>query len=112
MELQNERKQNEDERNQFFIREMNKLQRQIAKKESKKKQAARRHSHEVPDYDALYKKFIVELENKKNQNRKHVKAAPFVLETASRTRNCTEHNHKNEQPVMTRSNSLSRLSKP
>ena len=110
MELQNEKKQLEEEKNQFFIKEMNKLQRQMAKKESKKARSTRRHSHDVPDYDSLYKKFIVELENKKNQNRKHVRAEPFVLETASRTRNCNENHNHDEKPELFRSNSMSRLS--
>jgi len=69
MELQNEKKQLEEEKNQFFVKEMNKLQRQLNKKQSRKK-ATRRLSHDVPDYDTLYKKFVVELENRKNQNRK------------------------------------------
>lgn len=110
MELQNEKKQLEEEKNQFFIKEMNKLQRQMNRKQSRKKNT-RRHSHEVPDYDTLYKKFIVELENKKNQNRKHVKAEPFVLETALRGRNCNESHNHNEKPQMSRSSSMSRLSK-
>jgi hypothetical protein len=110
MELQNEKKQLEEEKNQFFVKEMNKLQRQLNKKQSRKK-VTRRLSHDVPDYDTLYKKFVVELENRKSQNRKHVKAEPFVLETALRTRNCNETHNHNENPRMTRSSSMSRLSK-
>ena len=107
LELQQNKKLLEMERNEYFIQEMNRLQKELEDKEGIKNN---RKTHEIPDYDELYRKFVIEMENKKNMNRKSIKAEPFVLLAASRTR--AKNNLDNtSQTQMSRSSSMSRLSK-
>lgn len=81
-------------------------------KSSKPPPAAVRKSHDVPDYDALYKKFIVDLEMKKAQNRKSIDSKPFSLRAAARTRKPAEDKSNNNKKTLNRSNSsMARLSK-
>ena len=108
MEMQNEKKKLEQERNEILLSEMNRIKKEIEKKELRKKKY--KFTHEVPDYDALYKKFIIELEMKKAQNRKHTKVEPFVLRSESRSRK-NSATSKNDENVLVRSSSMSRLSK-
>ena len=106
LELQQNKKLLEMERNEFFIREMNRLQKEVENKETKKNDLK---THEVPDYDELYKKFVIDMEKKKAGNRKSIKVEPFVLRAASRTRNKAQ-NSEIEMKRMNRSSSMSRLS--
>lgn len=113
MELQEEKKMLEVERNQMFIKEMNRLQRELNEKESKR----RRHKffHDIPDHDAKYRKFIIELETRKACNRKNTQAKPFNLMSATRARDCEHESFykaSTAQPSFARSSSsMSRLSK-
>lgn len=107
MEMQEAKKLLEIERNQMFINEINRLQKEIDIKESK---INKRKTHEIPDYDELYKKFTIELENKKNQNRKHIKTAPFVLRAASRNRKSIDQRNQSDIKLNRSSSSMSRLS--
>lgn len=107
MEMQEAKKLLEIERNQMFINEINRLQKEIDIKESK---INKRKTHEIPDYDELYKKFTIELENKKNQNRKHIKTAPFVLRAASRNRKSIDQSNQSDIKLNRSSSSMSRLS--
>ncbi len=114
MELLEEKKLLEIERNQLFIDEMNRLQRELSEKE--KHNSSIRKTHQVPDYDELYKKFTIEMETKKAVNRKNTRTVPFVLKSASRTgcrKGCAHKDHLNQSQVkFNRSNSsMSRLSK-
>lgn len=65
-------------------------------------------SHDVPDYDALYRKFIIEMEQRKADNRKNTKQEPFTLLTESRTR--PSKNTESRENSLRKSDSLSRLS--
>lgn len=73
---------------------------------SSSKKKPTRKSYDVPDYDALYKKFIVELETKKAENRKITKAEPFALSTDNHQRS-----RNDDSKGLRKSNSMSRLSK-
>lgn len=111
MELQEEKKMLEVERNQMFIKEMNRLQRELNEKEKK-----RRHKffHDIPDHDAKYRKFIIELETRKAYNRKNTQAKPFNLMSGTRARDCEHESFykASTQPSFARSSSsMSRLSK-
>jgi hypothetical protein len=94
MEMQEERKMMEIERNQMFIQEMNRLQKEINKREQVKNGKA---SYTVPDYDALYKKFMTEFERKKSQNRKYTEPKPFALISEVRGKIIKEMKKNNEQ---------------
>lgn len=67
MGLLEEKKLLEIERNQLFMAEMDRLHKEMNDKELSK--ASMRKSHDVPDYDESYKKFTVELEQRKAHNR-------------------------------------------
>ncbi len=106
MELQEAKKLLEMERNQMFIDEMNRLQTEIDFKESK---INPRKTHEIPDYDEQYRKFVIELENKKMQNRKAIRTEPFTLRAASRTRKSSVN--KVDVKFNRSNSSMSRLNK-
>jgi hypothetical protein len=110
MELQEKKKQFEYERNQFFIKEMNRLQREAELNRSQKSGLgkSKRKSYEVPDYDELYKKFVIEFERKKALARKNTKVEPFVL---SEPRVKPEYEQSFDNSQMERPNSMARLSK-
>jgi hypothetical protein len=65
--------------------------------------------HDVPNYDELYRKFMTEFEFKKAQKKKNTTVKPFVLRSASRTRNVPIENKK--KPSISRSMSMLSLSK-
>ena len=112
MELMEEKKLLEIERNQLFLAEMNRLHREMKEKESKN--VSMRKSHDVPDYDDMYKKFTIELETRKAVNRKNTKSAPFVLRSASRTscrKSCAMSHSQSQIGLNRSSSSMSRLSK-
>lgn len=66
-------------------------------------------SHEIPNYDKLYRKFMTEFEFRKAQNKKNTEIKPFVLRSASRARNRQNRDNKADRKV-TRSKSLMSLS--
>lgn len=107
MELLEAKKLLEMEQDQMFANEMNRLQKEIDMKESKINKIK---THEIPDYDECYRKFIIELENRKNQNRKNIVPQPFVLRAESRTRKKTETNNQSNIKLNRSSSSMSRLS--
>jgi protein FAM161A len=87
MELMEQKKMLEQERNALYLKEIHRLNKKIdtAMKHTSKSAASKyRLAHDVPDYEALYKKFIIELETRKAQNRKHTKIEPFNLLTEQR----------------------------
>lgn len=110
MQLQEEKKKLEQERAKIFIKEVSKLQKKIDKSLERRARSANRNkpsrkSHDVPDFNTMYKKFVIEMEMKKAENRKNTKSEPFVLLTETRTRP-----PKEEKSAPKRSNSMSRLS--
>jgi hypothetical protein len=107
MEMQEAKKLLEMEQNQMFIDEINRLQKEIDIKEAKINQ---RKTHEIPDYDEQYRKFTVELENKKNKNRKHIKTEPFVLRAVNRTRKGFNQSNQSNIKLNRSNSSMSRLS--
>jgi hypothetical protein len=107
MELQEEKRKLEEERNRLFMEEMTRLQQEVEEKELTRKHP--RKSYEIPDYDALYRKFIIELETKKAHGKKNTKTEPFVLRSSMQARKC-RHEHPEEAKSIVRSSSMSRLS--
>lgn len=110
MQLQEEKKKLEQERAKIYLKEISRLQKKIdmsleRRTNSANKNKAPRKSHDVPDHNNLYKKFTIDMEMKKAENRKDIKSEPFVLLTETRTRP-----PKEENLAPKRSNSISRLS--
>lgn len=103
MELNEKKKKLEYERSQFFMQEMNRLQKEAENSKDKPKK-----SYDVPDYDELYKKFVIEFERNKAKARKNTKVEPFIL-SESRVRESdfkNEFDDRNQRP-----NSMARLNK-
>ncbi|CAF1013326.1 unnamed protein product [Brachionus calyciflorus] len=111
MALYEEKKKLEQERAKLYIKEMSKLQKKVDQSLKKRATSAtksrKQKTHDVPDFDAMYRKFVIELETRKAENRKNTKAEPFLLLTESRTRAKNDEESKN----IKRSNSMSRLNK-
>jgi hypothetical protein len=119
MELVEQKKLLEQERELFFMKEMNRLNkernRMAASSSASNSSSARNKmkmnkSHDVPDYDAMYKKFIIELETRKAKNRKHTKVEPFNLLTEERFRkdeNADEQDSLRQQDAPSRASSAS-----
>ena len=88
MELMEKKKQLEQERDLLFLKEANRINKRVSTACSVAGGAMRAKSakvnHEVPNYDSLYRKFVIELETRKAQNRKHTKIEPFNLLTDAR----------------------------
>jgi len=95
--------------------EMEKLHKEMNDKELTR--ASMRKSHDVPDFDESYKKFTIELEQRKAFNRKSIKPKPFQLRSASRTgcRKACAHNesqsNENNASLNRSSSSMSRLNR-
>ena len=113
MELLEKKKQLEHERNQFFIKEMNRLQKEAEENAKAKGGQYKRKSYDVPDYDELYRKFVIEFERKKAMSRKHTKIEPFTLsESRVKEGKCYKDNEQDESlnASKSRPNSMARLS--
>jgi hypothetical protein len=112
MKLNEQKKLLEHERELFFVKEMNQLARERAAA-SASQSAARRNkmrmnkSHDVPDHDAMYKRFVMELETHKARNRKHTKIEPFNLLTEERFRRDDEDNASRQSDLHSRPSSAS-----
>jgi hypothetical protein len=117
MELVEQKKLLEKERELFFMREMNRLNKErnrmassASTSSSARNKMKMNKSHDVPDFDAMYKKFIIELETKKAENRKHTKIEPFNLLTEERFRKdetAEELDALRQQEVQSRASSAS-----
>jgi hypothetical protein len=113
MELLEKKKQLEYERNQFFIKEMNRLQKEAEENSKTHGGQHKRKTYEVPDYDELYRKFVIEFERKKALSRKHTKIEPFTLsESRVKEGRCYRDNEEDESLNVSKSrpNSMARLS--
>jgi hypothetical protein len=114
MELLEKKKQLEYERNQFFIKEMNRLQKEAEHNAKNHEGQHKRKSYEVPDYDELYRRFVIEFERKKALSRKHTKVEPFTLsESKIKEGKCYKDIEQDENLDISKSrpNSMARLSK-
>ena len=49
------------------------------------------HNHDVPDYDEMYRRFVVDFEKKQAEARKTIKVEPFKRLTETRAREHTRH---------------------